>query len=332
MRNKIFKWVILIALLAYLAVMAVWANRRVADSRCTGIEVSIEGQRFLGDSITRVGIISELARFDKNIMNKRLDEINTRSIENFLGRFSNFESVQCAITSTGRLRISVVPMVPELRVFDGGSSYYINKDGKRIEANAKFFTDVPIVAGHFTEKFPASRLVPLVHYIQNDPTLRSLVMMIKVDSPHDIILIPRITGHVINIGDTGNLPRKFGNLLLAYRGIMPYKGWQTYDTISVKFLSRIVATRRDKTILSHTPEFEESIDFDEDANSAYGGENSTPESGVAKQSRGDIPRNFRRADEPGSKPEAKPDEKKPEAPKEQPRKEEPKKKETKQAT
>lgn len=290
LRITIIKWLILIALIAYMTGMAIWANKRAMNKKCEGIEVCIDGTQFMGDTITRKGIISELARFDKNIMSKQISQINTLSIENYLSRFSNFEKVECAITSTGRLRINVVPMIPEIRIFDGASSYYINIDGKRIDANAKFFTDVPIVSGKFSDKFPASKIIPLAKYINSHPELAALVMMIKVDSPNNIILIPRITGHVINIGDTENLPRKFNNLMLAYRDIMPYKGWQTYDTISVKYLSRIIATRRDKTLLNHTPEYEQSIDFDEDAAaSSITGENTLPSADISRKTKADAP-------------------------------------------
>jgi hypothetical protein len=34
-----------------------------------------------------------------------------------------------------------------------------------------------------------------------------------------------------------------------YSKVIPYKGWETYDTISVKFNGQIVATRRDKSNL-----------------------------------------------------------------------------------
>lgn len=266
--NTIGKWLILIALISYTAVMAVWAMQCDSQARCTGIEVGITARSFMGDTITQRGVIAELARFDKNIIGKRLSSINTRSIEKFLTAFSNFEDVQCIVTSGGKLRITVVPVIPEIRVFDGSDSYYINKDGKRIDANARFFCNVPIVTGHFTKNFPASKLLPVTRRIAADSVFKHLVMMVKADSPNDILLIPRVAGHVINIGDASDLDTKLHNILLAYRDIMPYQGWEKYDTISVKFNGRIVASRRDKSAISHTPEFEESIDFDADANDA----------------------------------------------------------------
>ena len=44
---------------------------------------------------------------------------------------------------------------------------------------------------------------------------------------------------------------------------MPHKGWEQYDTISVKFRNQIVATRRDKTRLNVSEEPVEEIDLEE---------------------------------------------------------------------
>lgn len=264
-RTTLLKWLALTCLIAYTVVMTAWAMQCDATQRCVGIEVQIDSHAFMGDTITRKGVISELARYDKKLIGKRLSDINTRGIERFLISFSNFETVECFTTSHGRLRIVVTPVIPEIRVFDGDQSYYVNKDGKRIDANAKFYCDVPIVTGRFNERFKPTALLPVTRRIANDSIFKHLVMMVKADDPNDIILVPRIAGHVINIGDATNLDQKFHNILLAYREIMPYQGWEKYDTISVKFDGRIVASRRDKTTLTHTPDFEQNVDFDEDA-------------------------------------------------------------------
>ncbi len=263
--NKVGKWLILIALLTYTVIITVWAGQRDATRRCNGIEVRIEQHSFMGDTMTQRGVITELAAYDKHLEGKVLKDIDTYAIERYLSRLSNFESVQCYITTKGKLRISVVPVIPELRVFDGNDSYYVNKDGKRIAANARFFADMPVVSGHFTRDFPATSVLPVAQYIAADSLFKRLIMMIRADSPDDIILVPRIAGHVINIGDASDLPVKFRNIRLAYREIMPHQGWDKYDTISVKFAGRIVATRRNKAEVSHVPEYEQDEDLDEEA-------------------------------------------------------------------
>lgn len=73
---------------------------------------------------------------------------------------------------------------------------------------------------------------------------------IKAENPRNIILIPLIHGHVINIGDMNNLDNKFYRLTRAYKEVLPVKGWDYYDTLSVKWRGQLVATRRAKRLAS----------------------------------------------------------------------------------
>ena len=91
----------------------------------------------------------------------------------------------------------------------------------------------------------------LIRYAGADPDLGPLIAAYKIDGPNDLLIIPRLQGHVINVGDSTRLDEKKAAILAAYRKVLPSKGWNTYDTISVKFKSQIVATRRNKAIQSH---------------------------------------------------------------------------------
>ena len=70
----------------------------------------------------------------------------------------------------------------------------------------------------------------------------------KQDSRGDIIIVPTIRGHVVNFGDTSMVADKFDRLRRFYRGVMPTVGWETYDTLAVKWRGRVVATRRNKAL------------------------------------------------------------------------------------
>ncbi len=262
MRKTIFKWLILTSLFAYIACITIWARGEAAKLTCSGIEIKIESAG-KADSVTINGVKQELAKFPKKIVGTPLPRLNTREIENYLAAFSNLEEVEFSLSSTGKLKIDITSMIPELRVFDSEMSYYINKDGKRIESKPNFFVDVPVVTGNFTPSFTPRNLLSVSRFIQRDPILKHLVGMIEVRDADNIILIPRIHGHVINLGDTTNLQEKRQALVTMYRKVMPYKGWDTYDTISVKFRRQIVATRRNKARNLHSLPVEEDVDPEE---------------------------------------------------------------------
>ncbi|MDE6792762.1 MAG: hypothetical protein K2J48_06755 [Muribaculaceae bacterium] len=262
MRKTLLKWLLLTALFAYAACITIWANGVAALNVCKGIDVSIENGR-APDTITRHGVLEELKHFPGKIIGAPANSINTREIERFLGKLSNFESVNCIVNTDGRLDVRVVPMVPAMRVFDGDKSYYINKDGKRIESKASFFVDVPVVSGNFSEKFPPRCLLSVTKFVEKDPILSKVVAMIEVKDQDNIFLIPRIHGHVINLGDTNRLVEKRNAIIAMYKKVLPYKGWETYDTISVKFDGQVVASKRDKSGGNHGAIYENDFDPDE---------------------------------------------------------------------
>lgn len=246
-------------LIAYTTAMTVWARHEAARHVCTGIEVEVTGESRMNDIVTK-GLQEELRRYPGKIKGAPLNSINTQNIEKYLGKLSNFESVNCMLSSGGILKVKVKPLVPVMRVFVGDNSYYINKDGKHIASSSEFFTDVPVVTGSFSREFPPTAVLPLIRHIEKDPFLRDLTSMVVARDARNLIIVPRVFGHVVNMGDTSDIAAKGRALSLFYRKVMPYKGWQEYDTISVKFRDQIVATRRDKTRLNHGEEYIEETD------------------------------------------------------------------------
>lgn len=262
MRKTIFKWLILTFLFAYIACITIWAHGEADKLVCSGIDINIVSAG-KADAVTVNGVRQEINKYPQKIVGVPTSLLNTQKIENYLSDFSNFEDVECSVSTSGRLNVDIIPMIPELRIFDGKSSYYINKIGKRIESKPNFFVDVPIATGNFSGPFKPKHLLPVTRFIQNDPILSHLVGMVEVIDEDNIILIPRIHGHVINFGDTTRLMEKRQAIVTMYRKVMPYKGWDMYDTISVKFRGQIVATRRDKNRNFHSVPIEEDIDPEE---------------------------------------------------------------------
>lgn len=264
MRNTVLKWILLLLLMGYAAWVTVWANREAELHKCAGITVNVTGSdNQLIVERTKSGIVSELKDYPEPIVGVPVHNVNTRGVEEYLSSMSNFEHVNCMISSDNRLLVEAKPLVPVMRVFEDGNSYYINRTGKRIEAKAEFFADVPVVTGDFTATFTPRDVLPLVRYIESDARLSNLVSMVQARNCRNLILVPRIKGHVVNFGDTSRMKEKSSNLFLFYRKVMPYKGWEEYDTISVKFRGQVVATRRDKTQAQHGEDYTEEMDLEE---------------------------------------------------------------------
>ncbi len=224
-----------------------WARDKSHDELCTAVNVEVIN----GDStsfVTPQGVLNDLKGQGIKLVGKRLSSIDASDIEEALRQSPYLESADVVKCQDGRVLIRVSQLVPVLRVFDGEQSYYVNRAGKRMAATANYHSDVPIVQGHFTKKYPVTRLLPLIDYVERDSLLHSLVTMYQVLDTNNIIIVPEFSGHVVNMGNASGFENKFAKLKLFYSEVMPKRGWNTFDTISVKWNHQIVATRRVKAV------------------------------------------------------------------------------------
>jgi len=173
--------------------------------------------------------------------------INTLTLERALCADPRIEDATCVVLNNGDLRISVTPMVPVARVFpDKGDSYYVNASGKAIPAAISHPIDVPVISGQISSGASVKPLLPMLAYIKANPELDAWASAVNIDTNGDIVIIPAVLGHTVVIGDTADIPDKFIRLKVFYSHVMPVKGWDYYDNISLKWRGQVVATRRDK--------------------------------------------------------------------------------------
>lgn len=221
-----------------------YASHRAAADPYRAFDIKVaktETSAFLTPGI----IDSQLGNLRDSITDIPASRINTRAIELTVLGLDNVEAANCVVLNNRRVELDVVPLLPVARVYDTGSetpSYYINRVGKRMMPDPRYRVDVPLVIGNFANR-SASALMPVIDYVNADPGLRSLVSAYRVKDNGDILLVPMMRGHVVNFGDTADIANKFARLRVFYRKVMPVKGWEYYDTVSVKWRGQIVAKR-----------------------------------------------------------------------------------------
>lgn len=241
--KKITLIVVSVLLAAYVVVAFPFVKLLKKDDCCKDIDINIdytESVKFVSYDF----ISSQLHEMGIDPIGKRIADIDIADIEKRLKGKDYIENVECYFTSDNRLVIDLQPLHPVMRVFDADDSYYVNKEGKRMQSNANFFIDRPVVKGRFTPEYQPTRLLPLIEFMENSERWRNLAGMIEVRDSNNIFLIPKVANHVINLGNTDGLESKFAKLARMYNEVIPVKGWNFYDTISLKWDYQIVATRR----------------------------------------------------------------------------------------
>lgn len=246
--KTVLKSAVCLLLLGYVSAAFAIAHRDNGERKCSDINLVIE-EHSIPDSVLRQGVRSQLAAYSHPLVGERIGDIDLQGLEDYLSKFSNFEEVECSFDPKSRLTISIMPIKPEVRVFENGKgSFYVNRQGKRIVADAEFYVDVPVLLTSGKDTAHIADALPVIRFVTADDELSALTAAFKIDGPKDILLIPRLQGHVVNFGDSSRLGEKKAALLTAYRRILPVRGWNTYDTLSVKFKDQIVASRRVKPV------------------------------------------------------------------------------------
>lgn len=243
MRSWLFAGLTVVAV-GYLVAAWFITSHAAANRMCEGVLITVHDTSEI-HFVTPQELSAELGDFPRHARDTRLSDIDIDSIERMFNLFDKIERVNVNVLTSGKLLIDVWPMRPVARIFDSaGHSYYINRAGKRIAAAPGYFLDVPVVMGDFSPSFPATSLIPLIDHIEADPDWREAISMIELRQTGDIILVPVIRGHVINIGDTTDITDKLHRLKLMYSKVMSSKGWDFYKEISVKWRGQVVGIRR----------------------------------------------------------------------------------------
>ncbi len=253
-------------LVAYIGVAVVMANQQSARDKCRGYDIRILQDDGSRDFVTQAEVRRLLKEWSLDDTDRPASSIDLQKIEDHLSGVVNIESAMVQRMPDNTIRLTVMPMIPVARVFDfKGNSYYINRDGKRLTANARYHIDVPVISGNFDSIHSPASLIPLVERLHSDPQWNAITSQVMVD-PHtrDVILVPLIRGHVVNLGDTSGIPDKLTRVMTMYRKVMPVKGWEYYDTISVKWAGQVVATRRAKSIPEPAIRFDQEGDIEEE--------------------------------------------------------------------
>lgn len=245
--KKLLFYISTILVVAYVIGSFFWTSAARRDATCSGIVVTVENPNDSIRFITDKFILSEMNRLGFNVKGKRLVNINEEQIEHTFNKQYYVEHVQCYTNSDNSLCIDLEPIQPVMRVFDGNQSYYINRAGKHVPANEGFFLDVPVVSGHFSKRFQPTQLLPLIDFLSSHPEADEMVSAINAANPRNVYIIPQMAGITVNLGDLTDLDKKFAKLKRFYQEVLPVKGWDFYDTITLKWHGQIVASKRINT-------------------------------------------------------------------------------------
>ena len=85
-----------------------------------------------------------------------------------------------------------------------------------------------------------SDFLSLISFINKDEFLKAQICEVWVDEKGELTLYPQVTKTKILFGSCEDYESKCEKIKLFYKQILPRKGWNSYETVNVKFNDQIV--------------------------------------------------------------------------------------------
>jgi cell division protein FtsQ len=177
-----------------------------------------------------------------------LSEVPLSGLEARLLGHPFIKSAEASISQKGILKISIKQHEPIARIARPmGADGYITKEGWIIPTSPTYTSRVLILEGDFAEQLmnqgsleAMPELMPLIQFITQDEFWKAQVTELEINKREDIRVHQQVGKQVIEFGDALDFESKFKRLEVLYQEILPRKGWNAYERISVKFKNQIV--------------------------------------------------------------------------------------------
>lgn len=175
-----------------------------------------------------------------------ISDLDLMDMEAMLEKDDRIKGAEVYVDNKDRLFIIITQREPIVRVMNsGGSSYYLDVDGKEIPAYRGSTIRVPIVSGNI-EKYDPELLTSdkssnlkdvftLSKFIHEDEFLSALIEQINVEDNNEVILIPKLGRQKLDFGTVEDVEARFEKLKLMYREGMEHVGWRKYNTLTLKY-------------------------------------------------------------------------------------------------
>jgi cell division protein FtsQ len=177
-----------------------------------------------------------------------LKEIPLAEVESRLEGHPFIKHVDASVGQKGILRVTMQQHEPIARITrPTAADGYITTEGLIIPTSPTYTSRVLIVEGEFVEKLmdkgnldQMPELMPLIEFIVRDEFWNAQVTELEIRKRNDVRIHQQVGKQVIEFGDAKDFESKFKRIEVLYKEILPRKGWNAYDRISVKFKNQIV--------------------------------------------------------------------------------------------
>lgn len=240
-----------LGLLCFVVITAVKSKKESYSSR---LNINIDEYEVGKSMLMKQDIQLIIERvFGYDLVGVSIDDIKLLEVEELLENVPMIKKANVYIDALNKINVEVEQRKPVLRIIDKNhSSYYLDEAGVRLPISKHFTPRILIANGYIPEfndaAFQAETgilfdLYKLSKLIKEDEFLKAQIEQIYVNKKGMIELSPKVGKQNILFGNAENAETKFENLKIFYRDGIPYKGWNTYKTIDLRFDGQVIGKK-----------------------------------------------------------------------------------------
>ncbi|MEN8116658.1 MAG: hypothetical protein ABFS16_06735 [Bacteroidota bacterium] len=249
MFRKLLKIIGFLALVAFVIVTLAFTASEVNNATCRSIEVEYDSDEII--KINKEEIIRLVTNTDKQILTKKLEQINAETIEDEVEKHQavlNAEVYKVIVKDSsaykGILTVRVKHREPVVRIISNSANYYLDEFGRKIPVSSEYTANVLVATGYINEKFARETLLPGVLYIENNEFWEAQIEQVHISQDGNVILTPLVGDHIIELGTLDNYQGKLRNMKAFYKKVLANNNWNKYKSISLKYNNQVIAKRR----------------------------------------------------------------------------------------
>ena len=233
-----------------LAVLVVAANVSRSHSNVRGIEVNVRYGRtpqLVDDQVVKDSVLADLPA----LLQQEVGSVDREAVAQAAAKVPYLMDVSASVSVSGKVVVRATQRRPIARLYYDGREYYFDVHGAVMPASALGSCNVIVAGGDFREPLrpdslntQVKALVALADYLDREEKYGDMIDQIYIERDDDMMMVPKLGNHVIELGAVENLDEKFSNLLTFYRKGMPRAGWDTYSRVSLKYAGQVVCTKK----------------------------------------------------------------------------------------
>lgn len=242
MLKKFFIIFAVSALSLYVIAAILFLGHQSDEASCKGIDILISGNGH--NVLSNANLEQMLKKRDIHPTGKNMSQIDCNVIENAINEYSLVEECQCYKTHKNLVGIRITCKEPIMQIFDKNEKeFFIDKQGDIIEGIHNTIY-LPVASGHIEREMATKELLKIAQFLQDNEFWNEQTEQVYFTSRKEIVLVPRVGNHTIELGKADNIDEKLDKLKEFYKKGLNNIGWNKYSNINIEFDNKIIGTKR----------------------------------------------------------------------------------------